>query len=39
MKLMALGAKKDEKITIRAVGDDAEEAVNALVELVSMNQH
>ena len=39
MKLMTLGAKKDEKITIRAVGDDAEEAVNALVELVSMNQH
>jgi phosphocarrier protein HPr len=39
MKLMTLGAKKDEKITIRAEGDDAEEAVNALVELVSMNQH
>jgi phosphocarrier protein HPr len=39
MKLMTLGAKKDEKITIRAEGADAEEAVNALVELVSVSQH
>lgn len=39
IKLMTLGARKDEKITIRAEGDDAEEAVNALVELVSQNEH
>jgi phosphocarrier protein HPr len=39
IKLMTLGAKKDEKITIRAEGDDAEEAVEALVELVSKSDH
>ena len=38
IKLMTLGAKKDEKITIRAEGDDAEEAVDALVELVSKSE-
>ena len=38
IKLMALGAKKDEKVIIRAEGDDAEEAVDALVELVSKNE-
>ena len=39
IKLMTLRARKDEKITIQAEGDDAEEAVNALVELVSQNEH
>ncbi len=39
VKLMTLGAKKDEKITIQAEGDDAEEAVDALVNLVSKNEH
>ena len=39
IKLMTLGARKDEKITIQAEGDDAKEAVNALVELVSQNEH
>ncbi len=38
IKLMTLGAKKDEKITIRAEGDDAREAVDALVELVSKSE-
>ncbi len=39
IKLITLGAKKDEKITIRAEGDGAEEAVDALVELVSKSEH
>jgi phosphotransferase system HPr (HPr) family protein len=39
MKIMALGAKKGDEIVIRAEGDDAEEAVKTLVELVSKNEH
>lgn len=39
MGIMALGAKKDEEITIQADGEDAEEAVEALVELISKNEH
>ena len=39
MKIMALGAKKGDEIVIRAEGDDAEEAVETLVELVSKNEH
>ncbi len=39
MKIMALGAKKGDEIVIRAEGDDAEEAVEALVELISKDEH
>lgn len=35
LKLMALGAKKGERIVIRAEGEDAAEAMEALVEIVS----
>ncbi len=37
--IMRLGAKKGQRITIRAEGDDAEEAVSALVELISRDEH
>ena len=39
MKIMTLGAKKDDEIVIRAEGNDAEEAVEALVELISQDEH
>lgn len=39
MKIMSLAAKKGDGITIRAEGEDAEEAVDALVELISQNEH
>jgi phosphotransferase system HPr (HPr) family protein len=39
MKIMALGAKKGDEMVIRAEGEDAEEAVKTLVELVSKNEH
>ena len=39
MKIMALGAKKGDEIVIRAEGDDAEEAVETLVELISKDEH
>jgi phosphocarrier protein HPr len=39
LKLGTLGAKKGDKVVIRAEGDDAEEAVNALVELISSDEH
>ncbi len=39
MKIMTLGAKKGDEIVIRAQGDDAEEAVEALVELISKDEH
>ncbi len=39
MKIMTLGAKKGDEIVIRAEGDDAEEAVEALVELISKDEH
>jgi phosphotransferase system HPr (HPr) family protein len=39
MKIMALGAKKGDEVVIQAQGDDAEEAVKTLVELVSENKH
>jgi phosphocarrier protein HPr len=32
-------AKKGEKITIRAEGEDAEEAVDTLAELISKDEH
>ena len=39
MKIMTLGAKKGDEVVIRAEGDDAEEAVEALVELISQDEH
>jgi phosphotransferase system HPr (HPr) family protein len=39
MKIMTLAAKKGDEIVIRAEGDDAEEAVEALVELISQDEH
>ena len=39
MKIMTLGAKKDDEIVIRAEGNDAEEAVKALVEMISQDEH
>lgn len=38
LKVMSLGAKKGEKIVIRAEGEDAQEAVDTLVELISANE-
>jgi phosphocarrier protein HPr len=38
LKIMTLGAKKGDSITIRAEGDDAEEAVDALAELISADE-
>jgi phosphocarrier protein HPr len=39
LKIMTLGAKKGDSITIRAEGDDAEEAVDALAEFISADEH
>jgi phosphocarrier protein HPr len=39
MQVMTLGAKKDNEIVIRAEGNDAEEAVEALAELISKEEH
>ncbi len=39
LKLMTLGAKKGDKITIRAEGEDAQEAVDALTQLISADEH
>lgn len=39
MKIMTLGAKKADRITIRAEGDDAGEAVDALAEFISKDEH
>jgi phosphocarrier protein HPr len=39
LKIMTLGAKKGDTIVIRAEGDDAEEAVDALAELISAEEH
>ena len=38
LKVMTLGAKKDDRILIRAEGEDAEAAVDALVELISAEE-
>ena len=35
LKIMTLGARKGDRVTIRAEGDDAEEAVETLAQLVS----
>lgn len=39
LKVMTLGAKKGDKLSIQAVGEDAEEAVEALVGLISQEEH
>jgi phosphocarrier protein HPr len=39
LKLMTLGAKKGDKITISAEGEDAQEAVDALTQLISADEH
>jgi phosphotransferase system HPr (HPr) family protein len=39
LKIMSLGAKQGDEIIIRAEGDDAEEAVETLVELISKDEH
>ena len=39
LKIMTLGAKKGDTIVIRAVGNDADEAVDALAELISADEH
>ena len=35
LKIMTLGARKGDRVTIQAEGDDAEEAVDALAGLIS----
>jgi phosphocarrier protein HPr len=39
LKLMTLAAKHGDKITIRAEGDDAQEAVDSLVAQISVDEH
>lgn len=39
LKIMTLGARKGDTLTIRAEGDDAQEAVDALAELISADEH
>lgn len=39
LKIMALAARKDDEVSIRAEGEDAEEAVEALAALISRNEH
>jgi phosphocarrier protein HPr len=39
LKVMTLGAKKGDSITIRAEGEDAEEAVEALADSISADEH
>ncbi len=39
LKIMTLGAREGDTLTIRAEGDDAQEAVDALVELISADEH
>jgi phosphocarrier protein HPr len=39
LKIMTLGAKKGDTIVIRAEGNDADEAVDALAELISADEH
>jgi phosphocarrier protein HPr len=39
LNVMALGAKHGEAIVIRADGADAEQAVDALVEMISADEH
>ncbi len=39
LKIMTLGARKGDTIVIQAEGDDAQEAVDALTELISADEH
>ena len=39
LKIMTIGAKKGDKITISAEGEDAQEAVDALTQLISADEH
>ena len=39
LKIMTLGARKGDTLTIRAEGEDAEEAVDALADLISADGH
>ncbi|CAA9424435.1 MAG: Phosphotransferase system, phosphocarrier protein HPr [uncultured Rubrobacteraceae bacterium] len=39
MKVMTLAAKKGDEVIIRAEGEDAEEAVEALAALISQDEH
>lgn len=39
LNVMTLGAKHGDAIVIRAEGDDAEQAVDALVEVISADEH
>ena len=39
LKIMTLGARKGDTIVIRAEGNDAQEAVDALTELISADEH
>ena len=38
LQILTVGAKKGESITIRAEGDDAEQAVEALADLISREE-
>ncbi|QYJ15010.1 Phosphocarrier protein HPr [Rubrobacter xylanophilus DSM 9941] len=38
LKLMTLGAKKGDRVVIRAEGEDAEEAVEALIRVVTSEE-
>lgn len=37
MSVLALGAEKGTTVTLRAEGDDAEEAIDTLIELMTSN--
>ncbi len=39
LKIMTLGARKGDTLTIRADGEDEQEAVEALAELISADEH
>ncbi len=39
LKVMTLAAKMGDEVTIRAEGDDAEEAVEALAALIGQSEH
>jgi phosphocarrier protein HPr len=39
LKIMTLGARKGDTIVIRAEGDDAQDAVDVLTELISGDEH
>lgn len=39
LSMMSLGAQKGEKVVIRAEGDEAERAVDAVLAMISANEH